>query len=256
MNKEIVVHNLLINYEAYISSNTAFASIVFLHGWRSNKEVWGRVVQDLRSKIKDVTIYTLNLPGFGASATPTSPMTIGDYAEVVAEFIKKLELKNVVVVGHSFGGRIGIKLSATHPELIAKLVLVDSAGFVIGSQKKTAMNLAAKIAKPFFKPKIMRGLRKKIYQTIGSEDYVATPELRQTFLNVVTEDLTEHLKKIAIPTLIIFGENDKDTPVEFGKKMHFLIPHSKFLILKNAGHFSFLDQSEEFTASIQNFISI
>ena len=62
------------------------------------------------------------------------------------------------------------------------------------------------------------------------------------------------MEKINIPTLIITGENDQDTPVEFGRKMHSLIPNSKFIILKGAGHFSFLDQSEEFVKELEKFI--
>jgi pimeloyl-ACP methyl ester carboxylesterase len=70
----------------------------------------------------------------------------------------------------------------------------------------------------------------------------------------VNEDLTENMKRILQPTLIVFGENDTDTPASTGEKMHSLIPNSKFIILPNAGHFSFTDQPEEFIKNLNKFI--
>jgi len=89
---------------------------------------------------------------------------------------------------------------------------VDSAGFAMNAPKKKLMAMAAKAVRPIFKPQIMQGLRKKIYKNIGAEDYLATPELQKTFVNITSEDLSADLKNIKVPTLIINGENDKDTP--------------------------------------------
>jgi pimeloyl-ACP methyl ester carboxylesterase len=149
---------------------------------------------------------------------------------------------------------VAIKLSSSNPELISKVVLVDSAGFAMDASKKIFTKAAAKIVKPFFKPKFMQPLRKKIYQKIGAEDYLATPELQKTFVNVTGEDLSNDMKKIQAPTLIIFGENDKVTPVTYGELMKFLIPNSKCRVLKGAGHFSFLDKPEEFAEALKDFI--
>lgn len=253
MNNQVVVNNFLISYSEAKGDNKQ--DLLFLHGWRGQKEVWNGVIQKLGNyEIGKFNAYALDLPGFGKSDVPKNAMTVGDYAKVVAGFIKKLELKNVVVVGHSFGGRVGIKLAAQHPELISKLVLADSAGFAMEPNKKSLMSGAAKIVKPLFKPKFMQGLRKKIYQSIGAEDYLATPDLQKTFVNVIGEDLTEDMKNITCPTLIISGENDIDTPVEFGQKMQSLIPNSKFLILSAAGHFSFIDQPEKFAEALNKFL--
>ncbi len=278
---QIVVNGQLISFLAnYENNKQAQISLVFLHGWRSRKEVWSPVIQKLLVMNYQLSVYSMDLPGFGGSqwsqplpnpplkrGGKTAGMTVGDYAEVAKGFIEKLELKNVVLVGHSFGGRVGIKLAAMYPQLLSKLVLVDSAGFAISQNKKSAMNFAAKIAKPFFAPKFMQGLRKKIYQKIGAEDYLATPQLQKTFVNVVGEDLTSDMQKINCPTLIIFGENDKETPPSTGLKMQILInsipssdgmalshDRAKFQILTRAGHFSFLDEPEEFVKNLIEFI--
>lgn len=250
MGNQLIINNNLITYGIF---GTGEKAIIFLHGWRANKEVWQQVAYKLIS-LPAHKMYAIDLPGFGSSQVPKQPFTVGDYAEIVKGFVEKLDLKSVVIVGHSFGGRIGIKFAAKYPLLIEKLVLVDAAGFAMDGSKKITMNFAAKIAKPFFKPKFMQGFRKSIYKQIGAEDYVATPELQKTYVNVTAEDLTEDLKKINCSTLIITGENDKETPVEFGKRMQSLIPNSKFTILANAGHFSFLDNPDEFVSDLIKFL--
>jgi pimeloyl-ACP methyl ester carboxylesterase len=253
MLNQVVVNKNLISYSS--NENAGNFCLLFLHGWRSNKEIWGGIIKQTNNLANNqFNIYALDLPGFGQSQTPREPMTVGDYAEVVAKFIKKLELKNVIIVGHSFGGRIGIKLACNHPDLVSKLVLVDSAGFTADKKKLNIMGVGAKIVKPFFKPKFMQGLRNKIYKSIGSEDYVATPELQKTYINVISEDLSHDMKDVKCATLIINGENDLDTPVDFGKRMNALIPNSKFVILPKAGHFSFIDKPEDFLAELTRFI--
>lgn len=252
--QEILVNNQLISYSE--QGTAGQMCLLFLHGWRSNKEVWGLVIDRVANKTANnpLKIYAMDLPGFGKSEMPKQTMTVEDYAKSVNAFIEKLGLKNVVVIGHSFGGRVGIKLASNYRSAITKLVLVDSAGFTMASAKKALIKSAAKIVKPLFKPKFMQPLRNKIYQTIGSEDYLATPELTQTYLNVVAEDLTEDLKNIIQPTLIIFGDEDTATPKTYGEKMNSLIPNSRLQILSKAGHFSFLDQPEEFSVSLLKFL--
>lgn len=254
MGKQIIVKNLLISYSE--NPGQSGRTLLFLHGWRSSKEVWNGVMGRLASWRADqlISSYAVDLPGFGSSEVPQQAMTVGDYSDVVAEFIRKLELKNVIIVSHSFGGRIGIKLTSAHPELISKLVLVDSAGFPMASSKKKFMGLAAKIVKPIFKPQMMLGLRKKIYKSLGAEDYVATPQLQQTLKNIVAEDLSADLENIRVPTLIVWGRSDRETPLRFGEKMYAIIKNSSLAILEHAGHFSFIDQPEKFVEVLEKFI--
>ena len=253
MENQIIIEGNLVSYLSKAGEKPE-QCLLFLHGWRSQKEVWLPIVNHQITKSPNHSIYALDLPGFGSSPAPKVAWAVGDYAEIVKGFIQKLGLNNVIIIGHSFGGRVGIKLAARHSKLISKLVLVDSAGFVDERTKKRAMELTAKLAKPFFLPKFMQGLRRKIYKYIGADDYVATPWLTETFVKVKNEDLSEEMKKISCPTFLIWGENDTDTPVGFGQRMHALIPNSKFLILKNAGHFGFLDKPEEFVSALFEFI--
>ena len=248
MQKTIIIRDLLIQYHFYPSENGKI--LLFLHGWRSEGVIWNNVAKRLNKE--NYTVYALDLPGFGASPAPKTPFTLSDYADIVSGFIKKMNLIKVNLVGHSFGGRVGIKLSAAKPELISRLVLVDSAGFADSGKQK--VKLLAKLVKPLFAPKFMQGVRKWIYEKIGSEDYLATPELQKTFVNIIEEDLSSDLSCIQFPTLLIWGENDQDTPVSYGKRMQSFIRNSQLVILPNAGHFSFLDNPEGFYNAVSQFI--
>jgi pimeloyl-ACP methyl ester carboxylesterase len=251
MEQQIIINGQLISYLEYGAENTG-STVIFLHGWRSQKEVWKNIVAS--SKYQVARSYVLDLPGFGKSPTPASVWTIGDYAEVVKGFIEKLELKNIILVGHSFGGRIAIKLAAQNSNWLSKMVLVDSAGIRDGQSTKKALSYIVKIVKPIFKPKFMQGFRKEIYKKIGARDYVETPELQKTFVNVVNEDLRDYLPKIKVPTLLIWGEKDLDTPVAHAYFMKEKIVDSKLFVIKNAGHFCFLEKLEKFAVELNKFI--
>lgn len=250
--KQIVLKNLLINYYERAEDRSGSA-VVFLHGWQSEGIIWFPIINS--RSLNDYSCYAIDFPCFGKSEVPRSPFTLKDYVEVLEEFIKKLKLKNIILVGHSFGGRVAIKLAANTPLPIEKLILVDSAGLkghdsIYLSIKKAT----AKIVKPLFSRPFMKYWREKIYQLIGAEDYLTRPDLKETFINIINEDLTPFLKKIKIPTLIVWGENDRITPSNFAYRIKEGIPNSELVILPNAGHFSFLDKKEEFLENLIKFL--
>ena len=252
--KKLVINNQLINYFEY-SDQKGGPALLFLHGWRVDGSIWHETIKLMQSQDIAGSFYALDFPGFGGSPAPIKDFHLSDYCDIIEGFIKKLKLENVVLIGHSFGGRVAIKLSATHAELVTKLVLVDSAGLVLQKNQKTFMNIAAGIVKPFFSPKFMQPLRKSIYKAIGSEDYLATPRLQNVYVNVTKEDLSIYLSKITVPTLIVWGAQDRDTPLEYGQVMAKNISNSKLIIYPEAGHFAFSDNPQEFVKDIKEFIN-
>lgn len=250
--KNIILNDQLIHY-SFLDLKNNNNTIIFLHGWRSSGSIWLNFFDQL-SKI-GYSLYSLDLPGFGQSELPKTPFTIDDYVSTVSQFIKRLSLKKPVIIGHSFGGNIAIKLAVNNSDLLKSLVLIDSSGIRKKTMQKKAATLLAKIVKPFFIPSFMQPLRKFIYEKIGAEDYLATPQLAKTYLNIIQEDLTPALKKIKQKTLIVWGDRDPETPLDQAYILQKNIPNNKLVVLKNAGHFSFLDQKEEFIKTITNFIS-
>lgn len=250
--EEVIVQGLLTSFTTFGQASPYNVPFVFLHGWASSKEVWGNVIQSMPTN--GFVYYTLDLPGFGKTELPKTVWTVADYTNFIAEFQQKLKIRQAIVVGHSFGGRVGIVLAATRPTLVTKLILVDSAGVYSSPRFKKMLALIAKLVRPFFRLRWTQPLRRKIYHAFGAQDYLATPKLNRTFVKVIGEDLTKYLDKINQPTLLIWGKDDLVTPISFAQ--HFLakLPQAKLEVIDKAGHYSFLDQPEAFVSIIKSWL--
>lgn len=198
----------------------------------------------------------------GKSGELVEPWGVPKYSEMVREFIEKLQLGKVDVIGHSFGGRIAIYLASEYPELFNKIILTDSAGL----KKKMTLKKWIKIKafkcgkfflKLLYKGEMLESKLAKLRKRFGSADYSAlnSAVMRETFNKVINLNLENRLSKIKSPTLLIWGENDADTPVYMGRKMEKEIPDAGLVILKNAGHFSYLDSPKEYNLIVESFLS-
>lgn len=230
-------------------------NLILLHGWKQDVSSFWGVVEDLK---KDFTVWLVDLPGFGRSDNPKKPFSVLNYAEVIKEFIRKLNIKNPTLLGHSVGGRIAIKLAANYPNILDKLILEDSAGIKPKRDiPKFIFYALAKIFKyaipNFFSLK--EKIRTKFYKSLKS-DYLTAGELKETFTKVLNEDLTDDLPKIKTETLLIWGEKDPtlETSLQNGKKMYRLIEKSKLAILGGVGHFPHLENPERFVYYVKDFI--
>jgi pimeloyl-ACP methyl ester carboxylesterase len=250
-NKQVIINDLLINYYFFLSDKKNAKILIFLHGWGVDSQLWFKLIPELINK--NYSMYFLDLPGFGQTQLPNTTYDINDYKKIIYEFIKKLELKNINLIGHSFGGSIGIKLASENPSYLSKLILVNAAGIRNSSTLKSIKSTLAKIISPIFSPSFMQPIRIKFYQLIGSE-YLNYPAMSKIFTRVVSENLMPLLLKIKKPTLIITGDKDKVTPIAHAQEMNQEIKKSTLVIL-SAGHFSFLDQPDEFNKALINFIN-
>lgn len=253
MLKQLMIKGILTSYDEFIPREPAEKTgLLFLHGWASSKEVWAPVMQSLAEK--KISSCALDLPGFGKTELPPQAWDVRNYSDFVADFMIKLRIRQAVVVGHSFGGRVGLVLAATRSSLVAKLVLVDSAGVYTSSGVKKILALASKVVKPFFRLRWLQPLRKRIYRSFGAVDYVATPELNQTFIKVISEDLINYLEQVHQPTLLVWGKNDFVTPISYAEHFAMHLKDSRLVILEKAGHYSFLDRPTAFVKSLVDFI--
>lgn len=239
--KKIIVNGLLINY--YVASaEKGNTHMVFLHGWLSNSKVWFHLMHAL-SKI-GVTSIAVDLPGFGESQIPEYSFNNDFNVEIINEFTKKLNIDKFILVGHSNGGAIAAKYSVKYPLNIIKLILIDAAGIRLIDKSKRVKNSLAKIFSPLFKFKSLKPLRRYIYKWIGSEDYINSEYLKGSYKNIIAEDISSIYKKIAQPTLIVWGKKDKDTPYSYAEFINSQIPDST-LVTVDAAHFPFLEKPNE-----------
>lgn len=256
INLEIKINNLKINYIDTLEKSEEKVCVI-LHGWGSNIDLHSYMINALQNNMR---VIALDMPGFGKSEEPGKAMNVEDYSRFVAEFLKALDVKSASFIGHSFGGRIIIKINELSLFPMQKAVLIDAAGIKPKKKLSTIIRIKFfKLATKFFQipiiDKMYPGYIDNMRKKMGSADYAAaSPIMRASLVQVVNEDLTEHLSKIKSPALLIWGENDEDTPLKDGQLMNKLIPDSRLVIIKNAGHFSFLDEIETVNSEILNFL--
>lgn len=222
--------------------------VVLLHGWGASKDSFYYVTQHLEKRFR---VTAIDFPGFGASDKPAHPYTVFDYASSLNALLTYLDLRPYAVVAHSFGARVAIKLLSSESELTEKLVITGGAGI---KPKRTFRGMLKKTTYRFLRKTHLfsaETLRKKF----GSKDYACLDEvMRKTFVNVVCEDLTPKLKEIVCPTLLIWGENDRETPLYMGKIMNREIAQSALITMEDAGHFCFIDSPYVFNKILDKFL--
>jgi|WetSurMetagenome_2_1015567.scaffolds.fasta_scaffold322688_2 pimeloyl-ACP methyl ester carboxylesterase len=226
-------------------------TLFFVHGWGADKYNLKAIYDRLE---KDYRIVAVDLPGFGDSKAPVGVIGSREYAAFIYKFIVKIGIKKVNYIGHSFGGKIGIILSAEHPETVEKLVLIDSTGIRSRHYPSWYMKVYSfKILKFFFQ-KIIKNedYVLKLKNRYGSTDYRNAGIMRDILVRNVSEDFSGLLPLIRCPVFIYWGEKDKDTPLWMAKKMHKAVKDSGLYIVKNGGHFSFLDD-DRIISIIDNF---
>ena len=249
----IKIQDLNINYEVHGEGK----DIVLLHGWGARIETMSPLIKYFSDSFK---ITAIDLPGFGKSDTPQAVWGTAQFAEIVKEFLQALKIDNPILMGHSHGGRIILFLTGNRLIKARKIVLIDSAGIKPKRKLKYYCKIYSfKLMKNFYKtilPKDKADIRiKKARERYGSADYKSSSGImKDIMVKVVNEDFTDLLKKIDTSTLLIWGENDKDTPLSNGKLMERLIPDAGLVVLKNAGHYSYLDRPYEFNLIVSSFL--
>lgn len=247
-----------LNFEYSKGKKQSNIKFVLLHGW-------GHCIENLKPIAKmlcDYDCYLVDLPGFGKSPIPTDVLSISDYSSIIADFIKGFKNKDdkVVVIGHSFGGRISLDLASNYPSLVNKIIIIAGAGLkkktkihkklsVWGLQKinKICHIVYSIFGKNFSNTK----LYDKLFNKLASNDYKnAHQMMRKILKKTIKTSSIPVAKKIKIQTLLIYGANDTTTPPYFGKKLNKLIKNSKLFILPTFTHNSILTDGRFQVSSI------
>ena len=198
---------------------------LLVHGWGGSSDSLKKLALLLSSEYKAIT---LDLPGFGKSDNPDPDWGVEEYAKFLVEFIDRLNLKPVIFFGHSFGGALGIYIASNYPNYIKRLILCGA------SYKRTAPS-TTKISRLMnWLPPIVKKTVYKVF--FPQSDLYKVPHLEANFRKIVTQDLTPVLKSIKAPTLILWGEEDRQTPVSHARELHDAINHSQLKIFPNIGH--------------------
>lgn len=228
-----VVGGQLVNYEIL---GTGKKNLIILHGWGGSLQEWMPVAKRLETGYK---VWLLDFPGFGGSPRPKTDWNIYDYANFVRDFIKDLKIKDPIVMGHSFGGRVAILLKAK------KLVLVDAAGLEFKSLKARVFGWGADY---------LKWIPQNIKNIFGSPDYKSAGNMRKIFVKVVNQDLSHEMSKIKCPTVIIWGEKDMVLPLSQAKIIKNLIKGSVLRVVWGADHWPHLSKPSEFLEILSEYL--
>lgn len=252
--KEVVVDSIALTYKLAGEGRP----LLILHGWGSSSDAWVEVQERLVQGGYRVCVP--DLPGFGKSDPPPRPWGVGDYARFVANVAHRLSMERFFLIGHSFGGRIGIRLTTLHPERAIGLVLCASAGIKSRRTLKLLLFLAlAKGGDALLSLPLLSYLhepaRKGLYLLVGERDYYrAQGVMRETMKKVIEEDLRPDLGKITVPTLIVWGDRDRVIPLSDAHIMKEEIPDATLEIVEGAGHRLPYQEPEIFTRLVLTFL--
>lgn len=246
------MYKIIKNQNIYYQKIGRGKDLILIHGWGADVSTFWPIVDLLKDNF---TLWLIDLPGFGRSDLPQKKMISSDYAEIISRFIKEQKIKSPIVLGHSFGGKITIKLASLYPNLVDKIILVGASGVKpYPSFKRLVIYPLAKIVH-YLVPNIFNIksiIRNRFYRRIES-DYYNVGVLRDSYLKTIKEDLTSDLKKINKEALIIWGDEDRAVPLKYGKIIYQLLKNSKLIVLEGKGHFLHVHDSERFAYYVKDF---
>ncbi len=231
-------------------------SLLILHGWGSNSGRWEKVGELLAEK--GVKVIIPDLPGFGSSQKPFEAWGLDDYCEFIQEFTKLLNLEKFYLLGHSFGGALAVKCSLKFPEKINKLFLVSAACFRRRALKKRLFYIISKILKIFSFLPGYQSIKKGFYKfIIRKSDYLNTEGvMKDIYLKIIKEDLSDILSQVQVPTIIIWGGQDDVTKIKEARLINEKIKGSRLKVIPNAGHDLNVKTPEELSELMKQFLKI
>ena len=232
--EKVLIGGLKINYKVFGEGRP----LLVLHGWSSSSDKWQKIGETLIGK--NLKIIIPDLPGFGKSQTPQSAWSLDNYVQWVQEFSESVsDLKNgFLLLGHSFGGAIAAKFAIQYNQKVEKLFLVSAACVREKIETKSMLARGAKLVKLLSFIPGYELFRKDFYKFIlKRSDYVyVSGVMKETYLKVISEDLSPKLFFIKTPTVIIWGDKDTYTPIEQAYFINKKVENSKLVMIEGAGH--------------------
>lgn len=228
--------DITIYYEKYGNHKK---SIIILPGWGDTRKTFTYMVNFLSIYFN---VYILDYPSFGNSPSPNHDLTIYDYTLLIHEWIKSLGIKNPILIGHSFGGRIITTLTGYYHFNYNNIIYLNSAGIKPKIKFKTRIYKFLKKLKIFLPKKYRQKYLNFLFNKFASTDYKElNNNMYQTFKNIVNTDLKHYLKDIKAKVLIIWGNKDTSTPLKDAIIMHQKIANSELIVIDHATHYSYLE---------------
>lgn len=257
--KNIEVDTYLIRYYDIFNCSSDRPTILLLHGLGGSADRWTKIIPALSSK------YRLIIPdivGFGYSEKPHVEYTVNFFIDFLKKFLDLLNVPNVIIIGSSFGGLLALEFAIKYTNMVKKLILVSPAGMMRYVSATLKHYISAALYPTY--ENVLRAYKEMVYDSTNATeesilDFINRMNLQNSkyaFMSTLMSfndlpKLTDRLK-INIPTLIIWGRNDKVIPVRYAKK--FKIPNNKIVLLDKCGHYPHLEKIDEFIKIVLKFL--
>ena len=254
-------------------------AVLLIHGITSSSRTWRQVIPGLA---EDFEVIAPDLLGHGRSGKPRGDYSLGAYASGLRDLLAVLDVEKVTVVGHSLGGGIAMQFAYQFPERLERLVLVDSGG--LGEEVSMVLRAAtlpgAEVVLPLLFGPVPRTAGRTIGQVLGrlgvrasantrglveGLDSLGDAAARRAFVHTARSVIDPAGQRVDardrlylsrdVPTMLVWGEEDRIIPLAHGRGAHELIPHSRLEVFPGAGHFPFNDDPERFVAVLRDFIA-
>jgi pimeloyl-ACP methyl ester carboxylesterase len=265
---------------AFIDEGKGNQTILFVHGLANYLPVWNAQIKHLSKSFRCIAV---DLPGNGLSSSGDYPYSMFFYAETIRLFIEQLQLKQVILVGHSMGGQIGMMAALRYPELIDKLILLAPAGIEeFDSHEKFLMIQMLAFGEFLYADELHleHAIKESFYKTTdGMKTIIADLKkillmhkgtawrnmCKKSIAGMLNEQVAGFLPQLSIPTLVVFGEKDKFIPSRLlhpsenahtiSQKSATLIPDCTYKVIPDCGHFLQIENATEINELIYSYIS-
>jgi pimeloyl-ACP methyl ester carboxylesterase len=239
--------------------------VVFLHGIGGNRSNWDGQLNALGDRFCAIA---WDARGYGGSDDPPPPLRFGQFADDVVRLLDHLGAETAHVVGLSMGGMIAQDVAARHPGRLATLALVDtSTGFGAAPEAArreflaqrlepldaglTPADLAPRLVGALVHPDAPEAVRAQVAASLSK---LRTEPYRQALHAIVTTDFRDSLGAVAVPTLVLVGEQDAVTPPAASRDLAARIPGAELVTIPGAGHLANLDQPAAFDRALGTFL--
>lgn len=232
-------------------------AVILLHGLGSVKEIWMPNIAPLAAKYH---VYAPDQIGFGHSDKPLLDYKIVTFVDFLQGFMQSQNLSKATLVGNSLGGWIALDFTARHPEMVDKLVLVDSAGMPWSQARAVNLN-----------PSSLDEMRAILEALFYDKRFVTNEFAVQAFTNYVHNNDGYTIQRtlagfaepqfedgklnfIHAPTLVVWGREDELIPVATGEKLRDGIPGAKLIVFDQCGHAPQMEKAAEFNRAVLDFL--
>jgi pimeloyl-ACP methyl ester carboxylesterase len=218
-------------------------TVVILHGWGHNSQYWKAIINMYE---RDFRVIFFDLPGFGSEPLVEDDWGVQEYANWVEKKIKDIPCK-IVILGHSFGGRIATYIASKNPDYLEGLILSGAPSLYRPTKAVKLKIFLSKVLKK-------AGFKSNFYNKSSELEEADSGGMAKVFRKVVPFDQTDLLPNIKVPALLIWGEYDSAVPLHIAKEMNELISNSRLEIIEKVGHNSWMENLYLFYGLTKNFI--